>query len=730
MLSADTPDINNWVENTPRPPFISVLDELSVYENKTILTEIAETYLELHPVPVNAAEPKSSEDLMEKIILYKDYAAIAHFAGNTALALENSTYAFQLSEKLNQGLESLRNHISKNLASASSAPELSGVYFQNDPENPAGKALQVQTLLASDEESARRIAKDLYLEIKTKGNVHEILANNQAGRLLSPLQLINLFLETGLIREAADVAEKLIEIQPMNAELIKQSAEMAYQYGAYRKACDHYNRLEVCRELIREEKVHLAEALEKLANWQGALGVWKKINPVSLEDFQRIAICCYKAGDENYFKEVVKAAANFYRSAGLFQVLDALFQLKAGHEQEAQALFSGALNSQKRDVYSIQYLIDFMVSSGQYALAKEYIASLSSIEADLPEILVKRYEIARRLTNDETCHAVLAKAAELGTIHEIGALERLLDFCSSEHETEIAEALLAENEKYWPLSPHIQAYKARALIEKGNYSKGRAILEGLIGREQPEEIWLMYYGLAVLERKLDSFPLAGISTKQPQNRTGNVMNGEVFQQFPDNLILKIMQAEFNAKDRLARYQAILAEKDIHLNPDLWRVYAGLGNYYFQNQQYDLAIVNFREVAKAQPQNTLIHLFMIEAFSKMRLFDDALEIFRTCAKNNPLEINDIMEINVSLKDAPQWMKVLEEAVAKNPLNKVLKYGLAQLYVEQNQNEKALSLIRKGIIERSSQPDDCLISAQLLIMAGLKDDAGGNLGPVPD
>ncbi len=717
---ADAPETSEWFEAIPRSAFINVLNAMSTLDNQTVLRDIAEAYLNSHPVADDSQHAVSTNELMDKIALYKDHAVIAHLAGDETLALDYSTRAYQLGEALNRSLESLKNGLSKKL-SGEAAGENILTEKLIDPESPAGKALQIQTLLVSDEESARQLAKSLYQEMKTAGNIQERFTGVAGSLPLSPLQLVNLFVDAGLVPEAAEIADKLIEAQPMNAELLKLTAELAYRYGDYQKAGQHFGHLEVCRELIREEKAHLADSLEKMGRWQEALAVWRGINPVSLEDFQKIAICCFKNGDENYFKDVVKASANFYTSDGLFQILAAHFLLKDGHPQEAQALVEQALTNPKRDIFSIQFLVEFLIDSGQYRKAADYLASLSSIEAELPEILVKRCEVSRLLSDGEGCRMILEKAAEQGAIRDLNTLECLLDACYIIGGQEIAQSLLASNEVHWPLAPRIQYFEARSLVENGNYSAGRSILEKLIVREQPEEEWLAYYGLAIMERDFNDFPMSARNLRQPLAPSETLANEKVFEQFPDNLFLQVIAAELDPRERLARYQNILSGKDVHLNPDLWRVYAGLGSYYFQNQQYDLAVVNFREAAKSRPQNKLINLFLIEAFSRMGLFDDALEIFGFCLKNCSLELSDVMEINASLGSAPQWLKVLEGAVVNDPQNRVLKYGLAQLYVEQNQADKALRLIHGVIMDASSCPEDGLISAQLLILAGLTEDA---------
>ncbi len=298
----------------------------------------------------------------------------------------------------------------------------------------------------------------------------------------------------------------------------------------------------------------------------------------------------------------------------------------------------------------------------------------------------------------------------------------MLEACLSGNAGESARNLLSANGEKWVLSPWLQGAKARLLIERGNYNPARHILGELISREQIQADWLIDFGLAAAERKRADFPLAETLARSQLNLNASNLDAKFFDQNYDHMLLKVLQAEMEPERKLTCYQALMTRADLHRNPDAWRVYAGMGKYYFQNKQYDLAVVNFKEALKLQPQKQIISLFLIQAFAKMHLYEDALDVVANCMRAGGLEIMDLLEINASLKDVQQWQRMLEEKTSGDGQSTIFKYALAQLYLGQNQTGKALRLIRSCFKAGLPQSADRFAAAQLLAQVGMHEEAG--------
>jgi predicted Zn-dependent protease len=524
-----------------------------------------------------------------------------------------------------------------------------------------------------------------------------------------------------MVKKAARVSEKLLEYLPLNVELLRKAAALHYQYGDHRKAVAYFLKLEIAGELSREENMRLADALENTGAWADALAVWKNINPVSLDDHQRKAICAYYSGDISSFEDTVNTARSFYKTEGLFQVLRALFELKQGRRDLAEETIRQVIHSRKRDRQVIEFVLDFFLETRQDQKALDFINSLSSVEQDLPEICIKCCLVHEKLADMESCRSILEGISRNKGITNLSAIEGLIELNFKLGQMEIAREMLANYAHRWPLSPNMIDYQARLYIHDGNFNASKEILDDIIKRENPAESWLLDYGLALTGCRQDSFPLqASILNDQPEAKMPAHYRA-LMDHYSDSISLKIIAAELSEDDRLDQYRSLLADRGIQQNPDIWRVHAGMGKHYYQKGSYDLAVVSFREARKAQPKKKAIELYLINALAKMRLYDDAISIFTSQKIDEALNLDELMEINSSLKDSDRWLKTLEELSEKLSEERSPRIVLAHVYLEKGKPDKVLKTLQGLDFSTINKSEEHLICSQLLIKAGFMTEA---------
>ncbi len=453
--------------------------------------------------------------------------------------------------------------------------------------------------------------------------------------------------------------------------------------------------------------------------------VWKRINLVSLDDYEKKAICSYRAADAGCFRETVNAAKNFYRSEGLFQILDALFELDNGRPESAQKLVETFLSNRKRDRYSIYFLIEYYQKVGQFAEAGNVINSLSSLEINSPEITLKRHELALQAGDSEKSRQVLEQAAADTQVDDLASIEKLLSACFESGALECASDMLRKTSGKWILAPQLTVLKAQLLNDNGKHFQARDLLKPLVSRREAAESWLIQYGLAVLESRQADFPLVVNLSDAAIANNDHAELQELFGQFPRNLLMQVITTELDTQNKLAGYQALMNDKANHLDPEIWRLHAGLGKYYFEHGQFDLAVVNFKEAAKAQPQKKALNIMLLKSLGKLSLYDEAMAVFSAMLAKGELEIADMLEINTSLRRSDQWLLNLEKFAGIQPNNALLQIGLAQLYAQKGEPQKALERIRKSGLAASNTGGNRLVCAQILLQAGLADEALRNL-----
>ena len=724
LLDDQAEIIKNAAANAKLTDLLALLKAMDLYESGSAAQLIADAFLEQRPLERTAsssdkdAKP-NGEELLKNIDLFRNYAVLASYSSQKELAEDFSKRALRSSDQLSQMLAALNSAIK---FPESDPEDLFSKLSQASNSSVAGKTLQAIQIKDNDPDSARKIGRQVFHEIMASKGMRGILADADLGVVISPVQLVNLLLDLDMVQEASQSADRLIDLQPLNAELLRCAAALNFEYGDYLKSAQLYSRLDLLAELSREEKQKLIGAFEHNAQWQSALEVWKRINLVSLDDYEKKAVCCYRSSDADCFHETVNAAKNFYSSEGLFQILDALFELDNGRPESAQKIVEVFLSNRKRDRYSIYFLIEYYQKVGQFIEANHVINSLSSLEINSPEIDLKRYELALQRGDSGQGRKVLEQAAADMQTDDLASIEKLLGACFELGVLDCASEMLRKISGKWILAPQLTALKAQLLNEQGRHWQARDLLQPLVARKEAAPEWLAQYGLALLESCQADFPLNVNPDKAGKDQEALNKFSDTFRQ---HLLLQIVAIELHGQNKLAGYQALLNDKDNHLDQEIWRVHAGLGKYYFEHNQFDLAVVNFKEAAKAQPQKKALNIMLLKSLGRLSLYDEAMAVFSGMLAKGELEIADMLEINNSLRRSDQWLLNLEKLAAIQPDNALLQIALAQLLARKGEQQKALDFIRKSGLAVSNTGSERLVCAQILLQAGLADEARRSL-----
>ena len=732
IIENDLLSIEKWLTAISIKNFNRLMEKIGAYETDDIIRRFSDSYLFENPIEKHLhlqTKDNLSDSLIREISLYKNYTILSRSSSSKQLADEYSNKALELSEQLSQGLGILKRNIEG--GSQNSRVSLEDMANSISISSPAekklmangtiSKVLQAVEIKSADPETARKLGKQIYLDVCSSTSLRQIIPPDALGLSVQPSEIVDVLEELGLITKAAQVSRKLLDYLPTNADLLRRSAALHNKYGDHQIAVEYFLKLDIINELTREENIQLVDGLEKTGAWQDALAIWKNINPVSLDDYQKKAICAYYACDLPEFEEIVNAARGFYQTDGLFQVIRALFDLKRGSRNSADETIQAVIDNRKRDQRVISFILEYFLETSQNQKALDYIHTLSSLEQDLPEVCIKRCQVYERAAENEKCCSILGNISRNKGITELGSIEKLIELSFSLNKVDYARELINSYAERWPLSPEMIDYQARLAIHGGNFKTAKELLSDIIRRENASENWLVDYGLALTGCQPDSFPLKAriANTIEEKKIPANIQT--LFDGSRDSLHLKIIKAELFENDKLEQYRALLTDKGNQHNPDIWRVHAGMGKYYYEHGNYDLAVVSFREARKAQPRNKTIDLYLINALAKMRLYDDAINIFTSHKVEESLDLNEFLEINSSLKHSDQWLKTLQELEEKLPDDKSLKIVLAQLFLETGKQDKVLETVQRIDFTSIQDPDEHLVCSQILIKAGLPDEA---------
>jgi tetratricopeptide (TPR) repeat protein len=119
------------------------------------------------------------------------------------------------------------------------------------------------------------------------------------------------------------------------------------------------------------------------------------------------------------------------------------------------------------------------------------------------------------------------------------------------------------------------------------------------------------------------------------------------------------------------------------NPGDFNALVGLGNLYFDNQQFQLAINMYERALKAEPKNTFVRTDLGVAYFNLGLTDTAIEEFQKVLKQNPNHVTAHYNFGIVL-----WKGKNDFEGAKNEFQKVIELApndpLAQA-AQQNINQ---------------------------------------------
>ncbi len=274
-----------------------------------------------------------------------------------------------------------------------------------------------------------------------------------------------------------------------------------------------------------------------------------------------------------------------------------------------------------------------------------------------------------------------------------------------------ADQLLKIYSNQWKLSSCKLDLSAKILIENMEFQRAEKILSSLVEIKNDDPEYLIDYCLAVLECRLSDFPF-GINAKKIE-RINSSRIVQYAKDYEGNLFLELMEAELDFDNRLEKYKQLLLKYSDDHNPEVWRIFAGLGSMYFEKQQYDSAIINIKRAFNTIPNNERLFWLLIRCYGNLRLWNEIERMF--------LEAPDLCKqaIKFGLKnlgifsDSPEWCNYLENQVLKRPDEIIFKIMFAQSLVENNRKAEAAAVIKSFYKSLEVEDEYYLYCVQILL-----------------
>ncbi len=689
---------------------VSLIREMQILGDKDLFHNLANVYISSFPYEENFQninERRGIEVDLIRLQYYKNYATLFQIIGDSENFNKISIILKEILSIFGKEL-GFKTYFEKN-----EDLSIDSTANNNSRNDLVQKIKRIKDISRTDNESGIKFGIELAGSILDEPDLLGAIFDDEQGFLIEPENLVRSFVDAGLFEQAQAILNKFLLLWPQNISLLRIAANFAHDKGDHDTASKEFAILYVYDELIREEKNKFAASLEYLDFWEIAYKIRSSVNISTEDDFRQLFLCAFNAEKNSLLPDLIADNEQFTRSSKN----SSLLQMIAEEDTEKTIALLEKLEISdyynEKDQYYFLLTSDFLRKAGKIDKAKEILENCLQSSKFIFPYINRLYSIYQEIGKREKSHAIL-KSVKAGHIKNQNDLETYLDFLIQCGEIECANHFLLNVKKSWELSPRMIYLTSRILIETGNFSEAEKKLLPLVKRENQTIEYNFFYFLALLRCKFDDFPI-GIdyenAFKLEEFETGILPN-----EANKSILLEILDAEVADNCRFEKYQNLLNKYLSSSNPETWRIYAGLGKMYFNQKQFDSAIINLKHARQACPKNQAIFWLLVSCFAHLRLWNEVEELFEQNSVRDCRSILTNFRAFGDFKEISDWWRFLENQTQRKPDEIVYKVFLAQSYVETGKTTEAVDLI-KGFLEKLNVNDEFYLQcAQILIDGG--------------
>ena len=697
-------------------PIIFIIKELGKKENGKLAIKIAERLVEHYSL--DKLQFSSSDSIIGLLNLLEKKHNLAYLyqliGDGKTLEIANREIK-NLSEELNNQFENITDNKDVILDDDS---------FNNERESnnsSEGNSLirkirAAKKVIKTDFCSGKLLTQKIYQEFLNPEKIIDSINFFSFGRDNEIDEIIELLDECGLVQESDELLQALVEFDPVNSKYLQHLAILNHKHGNQDKAVEIFRRLENLDKLAREEKLMLAESLEYCGEWSESFKIREKINFVSYENVQELVICAYRSGYKGEFDNIFEGNPFHIRESGLYKVINLLCTPKI-EEFKIESEITEFWNTLKNDSEKILF-IEHLRNNHENGKAIELLEkAVDEQQNNLPFVneLINIYQDGRKSENILT---ILKKIKMNGDVKQ-DDFERILEFLFTYKFNDKVKSILADFEQKWQLSIKKNTQTARIYLLENKYAEAQKLLSVLYQQKTSDQDLLVDFLLAQLKCNSMEFPI-GLEVEKlhsidevkrlvRQNTNSN------------NIILRIIDVEFFAQNKIERYSEFLEKKSGENEDSIWRIKAAIGLTHFRENRFDLAIQLLKEVQRILPFNAKLLNKLLAAYLKLKLWKEAEVILYQILSIEGFSPILFAQIDQQMNCVEEWRSFLDRQIQVFPESKELRILFALALIQNEKNDEAARIVKELLKLSPLNNEYYLISAQILIDAGDPDYA---------
>ena len=713
--SSKTTFLNTSVNN-----FALFIKEMQFLGDQKYYAELSRKFLEINPLDERISHNKSAQafpDELKKLLYLKNYAALFQITSDKKESERLTSIAKMVLASVEKKFGFISNSGDSNYQNTEGKNYNSEIPISDQNSEPYGSELtqeinRIKRIAKTDIESAITIADEVHKKLLKDCDLANSIFHKDFGFLIKPEDLIQVFIDLGLFIQAQAISNLLLKYWPQNIQLLKKAANLSNDNGDHQAAISRFSQLYVIDALSREEKIKLALSLEYADRWKDALEIRKGINTTNDNDIIDEAVCAYYAGNPEVLESLIsKNRIDIHSSSTILLLLEILKNGKGTISSFAEKVIPSDF-IRESDQKGILLTADHLQDAGEYDKAIRILEDYGKNFLFSFSIVNRLHDLYQRTGDSEKSRLVLDADLE-NECSDQKSFETYIGNLIQSGNIDKADQFLARYSNKWELSPRKLNLSAKTLIYYEKYQKAEKILRLLIDTNNFDEDCLFDYCLAALECSLSDFPF-GMNTKN-SNRIDEIKEMIDFRNRKEGIFLELLEAELASDDRLEKYQQLLQKYSEGHNPEVWRIFAGLGKVYFNKKQYDSAIINIKRAYGTMPDNESLLWLLIRGYANLRLWNEIENLFNTSQILDKRSlIKGLMNFEV-FSDSSEWSRFLENQVQKKPDETIYKIILSKSLVVSGKKLEAVKLIKSFYEDLNVGDEFYLYCAQTLIDA---------------
>ncbi|MDP2965770.1 MAG: tetratricopeptide repeat protein [Pelolinea sp.] len=706
--------------NTSVNNFALFIKELQFLGDQKYYAELSRKFLEIIPLDERISQNKNAQafqDELKKLLYLKNYAALFQIANDKKEAERLSSIAKMVLASVEKKFGFVSNSRDSNNQNIEGINYNSEILISDQNSEPYGSELtqeinRIKRIAKTDFESAITIADEVYKKLLKDCDLANSIFHKDFGFIIKPEELTQVFIDLGLFIQAQAISNLLLKCWPQNIQLLRKAANLANDNGDHQAAISQFSQIYIIDALSREEKIKLALSLEYAGRWKGALEIRKGINTTNDNDIIDEAVCAYYAGNLEVLESLISENRIEIQSSSTILLLREILKNGEGQISNFEERVIPRVFIRENDQKGILLIADHLQDAGEYDKAiqvlEEYVRnSLFSFS-----IVNRLHDLYQRTGDSEKSRLVMDADLE-NECSDQKTFEIYVENLIHSGNIDKADQFLARYSNKWELSTRKLDLKAKIFIEKRKFQQAKKILHSLVDTNNCDEDCLFDYYLASLECSLSDFPF-GINTKN-SNRIDEIKEIIDLRNKKEGIFLELLEAELASDDQLGKYQQLLQKYSEGHNPEVWRIFAGLGKVYFNQKQYDSAIINIKRAYGTMSDNESLLWLLIRSYANLRLWNEIENLFNTSQILDKRSLfKGLMNFEV-FSDSSEWSRFLENQVQKKPDETIYKIVLSQSLIVSGKKTEAVKLMKSFYEDLNVEDEFYLSCAQTLIDA---------------